>query len=93
MSLWRLVAVMAGVLLAVPSGVVAAQSAVEKAEAEITATRDAFWAAHGKGDTKALASFLTEDARLLAPGMDDVRDKRGALGALLSFRPEGPGAA
>jgi uncharacterized protein (TIGR02246 family) len=53
-----------------------AQASAEKAKAEIAAVRDAFWAAHGKADAKALASLVTEDARLLAPGMEDVRGRQ-----------------
>ena len=53
-----------------------AQTSVDKSKTEIATARDAFWAAHGKGDAKALASLLTEDARLLAPGMEEVRGRQ-----------------
>lgn len=86
MSLRRLiVAVVAAALLMVTAGLADAQTAVEKAKAEIAATRDAFWAAHGKADAKALASFLTEDAQLLAPGMEDVRSRQAIEAAAVQM--------
>lgn len=45
---------------------------VERAMAEIAEVRNAFWEAHERGDAEALASAVTEDAVLFAPGMDDV---------------------
>jgi uncharacterized protein (TIGR02246 family) len=71
-----LLAAAAGSLLATSPGVAAAPDSVERAKAEIAAARDAFWAAHAKGDAKALAGLLTEDARLLAPGMEDVSGRQ-----------------
>jgi uncharacterized protein (TIGR02246 family) len=48
---------------------------VETVKAEIAEARSAFWEAHEQGDAEALASAVTEDAVLLAPGMDDVRGR------------------
>ena len=46
-----------------------------KAEAEIARSRDAFWAAHERGDAVAMAAYLTEDAVLMAPGSPSVRGR------------------
>jgi uncharacterized protein (TIGR02246 family) len=63
------------------------QAAVDKVKAEIVAARDAFWAAHGRSDAKALAGLLTEDARLLAPGMEDIRGRAAIeAGAVQMFQ-------
>ena len=63
-----------------------ARTGADKAKAEIAAARDAFWAAHADADARALASLLTEDARLLAPGMDDLRGRQAIeAGAVQMF--------
>ena len=51
------------------------------AGAEIAAVRDAFWAAHERGDAAALASLVTEDGLLWAPGMEEVRGREAVLAA------------
>lgn len=52
-----------------------AGDATAKARADIAQARDAFWAAHERGDASAMASQLTEDAVLFAQGMGAVRGR------------------
>ena len=69
------VVLVAGILAGAAMAGAQTRTGDEKAKVEIAAARDAFWAAHGKADAKALANLLTPDARLLAPGMEDVRGR------------------
>jgi uncharacterized protein (TIGR02246 family) len=50
----------------------------DQRRSEIEEARSAFWEAHGRGDARALAALVTEDAILMAPGMPDIRG-RGAI--------------
>jgi uncharacterized protein (TIGR02246 family) len=52
-----------------------AADASAQARVEITRARDAFWAAHERGDAKGLAMQLTNDAVLFAPDMGEVRGR------------------
>ncbi|HEY3052924.1 MAG TPA: SgcJ/EcaC family oxidoreductase [Thermoanaerobaculia bacterium] len=47
----------------------------DKQRSEIEQARSAFWEAHARGDARALAALVTEDAILMAPGMPDIRGR------------------
>lgn len=53
----------------------ATRQASQDRKSEIKQARSAFWEAHGRGDARALAALVTEDAILMAPGMPDIRGR------------------